>query len=150
MQHPRNPPNQKSQIPRYLTVQIRYKFKLRFWFNLNLYRGIWGSRFGGCRGSIIFSGNCHLISANQYCFNFSSVLFRGTNAPLFNRIYIHTYMKIYVYTYVDIYVCVYVYTGERGQSSSLTTHMPGRRSNGLFRHIQGSFDILQGSFDRAF
>jgi len=24
-----------------------YKFKLRFWFNLNLYRGIWGSGRGG-------------------------------------------------------------------------------------------------------
>ena len=109
MQHPHNSPNQKSHIPRYLTVQLRFKFKLRFWLNLNLYRGIWVSRFGGCRGSIMFSGNCLIISANGYRSTFSSVSFRGTNAPLFNHVYIYTYMKIYAYTCVDIYVCVYVH-----------------------------------------
>ena len=33
-----------------------------FWFNLNLYHGIWVSRFGGFRGCSIFSGNCHITS----------------------------------------------------------------------------------------
>jgi len=36
----------------------RYKFKMRFWFNLNLHWGIRAFRFGGFWGSI-FSGNCH-------------------------------------------------------------------------------------------
>ena len=34
----------------------RYKCKLRFWLNLNLYREIWVFRFGGFRGCGIFSG----------------------------------------------------------------------------------------------
>jgi len=38
----------------------RYKFKLRFLFNLNLYRGICVSGFGGFRGCSILSGNCHI------------------------------------------------------------------------------------------
>jgi len=37
----------------------RYKFKLRFGFNLKLYRGIWGSRNGGFRGCSIFCETCH-------------------------------------------------------------------------------------------
>jgi len=37
----------------------RYEFKLRFWFNLNLYRGIGVSGFDGFRGCSIFRGNCH-------------------------------------------------------------------------------------------
>jgi len=37
----------------------RYKFKLRCWFNLNLYRGIWVSGFGGLGGCSICSGICH-------------------------------------------------------------------------------------------
>ena len=37
----------------------RYKFKLRCWFNLNLFRGIWVSGFGGLGGCSICSGICH-------------------------------------------------------------------------------------------
>ena len=36
MLHLGNPPNRETQIPRYLVVQ----FKLRSWFNLNLYREV--------------------------------------------------------------------------------------------------------------
>jgi len=41
---------------------LRYKFKLRFWSDLNLYRGIWVSGLGGFRGCSIFSGKCHMTS----------------------------------------------------------------------------------------
>ena len=37
-----------------------YKIKLRFWFNLNLYREIWVSWLGGFRGCGIFSGICRI------------------------------------------------------------------------------------------
>ena len=40
----------------------RYKFKLRFWFDLNLYRGIWVSRFSELWECSIYSGNCHIHS----------------------------------------------------------------------------------------
>ena len=36
-----------------------YKFQTRFWFNLNLYRGICVSGFGVCGRGSIFSGYCH-------------------------------------------------------------------------------------------
>jgi len=42
---------------RFLSISW-YKFKPRFWFNLNLYQGIRVSGFGGFRGCSIFSGNC--------------------------------------------------------------------------------------------
>jgi len=42
---------------RFLVI-LRYKFKLRFWFDFNLHRGIWLSRFGGIRGCSIPSGIC--------------------------------------------------------------------------------------------
>ena len=44
----------------------RYKITLRYWFNLNLYRGIWASRFGGFRGCSIFSAKCHGQCASKY------------------------------------------------------------------------------------
>ena len=53
--HPRNPPNQKL---RFLGVSW-YKFKERFWIDLNLYRGVCFSRFDGLRGCGILSGICH-------------------------------------------------------------------------------------------
>jgi len=39
----------------------QYKFKLRFWFDLNLYRLIRVSGFGGFRGLDTFRGNCHIF-----------------------------------------------------------------------------------------
>ena len=63
----------------------RYKFKLRFWLNLNLYRGIWVSRFGGFCGCSIFSGICHswpphtcrwITSATLYRYQEISRLYR--------------------------------------------------------------------------
>jgi len=36
-----------------------YKFRLRFWFNLKSYRGIWVSQFGVCRGCSIFNEFFH-------------------------------------------------------------------------------------------
>jgi len=45
-----------------------YKSKVRFWFDLNLYWEMWGSGYGGCRGSTpyspksIFSGICHIMT----------------------------------------------------------------------------------------
>jgi len=38
---------------------LRYKIKVRFWFNLNLYQKK-VSGFGGFRGCSIFSGNCRI------------------------------------------------------------------------------------------
>ena len=49
----------KSRNSNFLTIS-RYRFKLRFWFNLNLYRGIWVSRFWGFWGCSIFSRRCHV------------------------------------------------------------------------------------------
>ena len=40
------PKNHQIEKLRFLGIS-RYKFKLRFWFNLSLYRGIWVSGFGG-------------------------------------------------------------------------------------------------------
>jgi len=40
--HPRNAPDRETHFPRYLTVQIQVEI-------LNLYRGIWVSRFSGFR-----------------------------------------------------------------------------------------------------
>ena len=49
MIHPKN-----HQIEKVWFLGIsRYKFKLRFWFNLNLYREIWVSGFGGFQGCSI-------------------------------------------------------------------------------------------------
>ena len=50
-----NPQSWETQNSRYLAVQ----FKMMFWFNLNVYWGLWVSRYGGFRGRCIFSGNCH-------------------------------------------------------------------------------------------
>jgi len=44
----------KSRNSNFLSIS-RYRFRLRFWFNLALYRGIWVSGFGGFRGCSIFS-----------------------------------------------------------------------------------------------
>jgi len=53
---PRNPPYWETQISRFLVKH----FKLRFWFKLNLYRGIWDSWCCGFQGCGILSGNCHM------------------------------------------------------------------------------------------
>ena len=45
--------------PRFLGI-TRYKFKLTFWFNLNLYREIRISGSAGLRGGSISSGICHM------------------------------------------------------------------------------------------
>ena len=55
VQHPRNPPNREFRIPRF----SRYKFKLRSWFNLNLYQGIWVSGFDGFGERSICTWICH-------------------------------------------------------------------------------------------
>ena len=46
-----------TQKPYFLGIS-RYKFKLIFWLNLNLYREIWVCRFGGFRGCSVVSGYC--------------------------------------------------------------------------------------------
>jgi len=43
---------------RFLSIS-RYRFKLRFWFHLNLCRGMRVSRFGGLVGCSNFCGKCH-------------------------------------------------------------------------------------------
>jgi len=40
----------------------RYKFRLNFWFNLNLYQVSWVSGFGGFWGGSIFSGIYHTLA----------------------------------------------------------------------------------------
>jgi len=50
-------------------VMSWYKLKLKFGSNLNLYRGIWVSRFGEFWECSMFSGICHLrnpLSATHY------------------------------------------------------------------------------------
>jgi len=42
-----------------------YKFKLKIWSYLNVYRGIWVARFGGFEKCSIFSGNCHAESGED-------------------------------------------------------------------------------------
>ena len=51
----------RIQKLRFLGIS-QYKFKLRFWFSLHLYRGIWVSGFGGYRVCSICSGNCHVVN----------------------------------------------------------------------------------------
>jgi len=41
-----------------------YKFKLRFWLNLNLYREIWGCGFGGFRGTA-FSVDSVIVTTRE-------------------------------------------------------------------------------------
>ena len=43
----------------------QYKFKLRFWLNLNSHREIWNSWFGGFQWCSIFSGNRHMNLAHD-------------------------------------------------------------------------------------
>jgi len=47
-----------SEISWYLAVQIQ----IEIWFNLNLYRGIQVSGFGGFLWCTFFSGNCHVYT----------------------------------------------------------------------------------------
>jgi len=53
----------KSRNLRFLGIS-RYTFKLRFGFDLNLYRGIWVSGFSGFRACSILSGICHMTLKN--------------------------------------------------------------------------------------
>jgi len=46
-------------------VISRYKSELWFRLNLNLYRGIWFSGFGGVRGCSIFGGKRHMLICNS-------------------------------------------------------------------------------------
>jgi len=69
-----NAPPPKSTISaifRFLGISW-YKFKPRFWCNLNLYREIYVSWFGGFRGCSTVSGTCHMvisISRDLYTFH---------------------------------------------------------------------------------
>ena len=56
MKRLRKLPNRKSQIPRYLTVQIQ----MEFWHDVNFYRSIWVFRYSGFRMCSISSGTCHV------------------------------------------------------------------------------------------
>ena len=62
---PQSPPDQKTQIHQAKKLKffdiLRYRFRLRFWFRFNLYRGIRVSGFGGFEGGSIFSGSCHTL-----------------------------------------------------------------------------------------
>jgi len=53
----------RSRNLRFLGIS-RYKFKLRFGFDLNLYPGIWVSGFGGFRACSILSGISHIPLKN--------------------------------------------------------------------------------------
>ena len=55
MKYFRYPPNRETWNPSI----AGYKFKLRFWFHLNWYRGMWDSGCGGLWGCSSFSGKCH-------------------------------------------------------------------------------------------
>jgi len=61
--HPQNPPSRETQISWYLS---RYKFRLKFWCNLNWYREIWFFRFGGFQGCSNFSGICHMVFLGSF------------------------------------------------------------------------------------
>jgi len=60
----------KIEKLRFLSVS-RYKFKMSFCFDLNLYRGIWVSRLGVFRGCSILNGSCqkscwHCVTFRKY------------------------------------------------------------------------------------
>ena len=83
--HPRNCYTSKIhqiQKLRFLGIS-RYKFKFRFWYNLNLYRGIWGSGFGRLLGCSICSG---------YCQTWTS-----------------TYISIFVYISIPVNTCAWIF-----------------------------------------
>ena len=57
---PRKVPKRQTQNLRQTQkVSRSWNSKGDFGFNLNLYRGVWVSEFGGFRGCSIFSGKCH-------------------------------------------------------------------------------------------
>jgi len=72
------------EILRFLGI-LRYKFKLRFWLNLKLYRGIWDSRFGGCsiRVKTVMKYWTLLIAAHQ---SQRSILFRCNQVYFLPRV----------------------------------------------------------------
>jgi len=62
------------------------KFKSRFWFNLNLYGGIWGPGFVWFRGCTIFSRVCHTLMSHVqiqnlcvFCITLMSMLCTNTD-----------------------------------------------------------------------
>ena len=74
---------------------LLYKFEMRLWFNLNLYREIWDSGIGGFWGCSYFCGISHILSYR---------LFGGCVSINGQRVYVILYM---------IYTCIsfrYVYT----------------------------------------
>jgi len=91
----------KSTKSRNSDFSVRYIFKLRFWFNLNLYRRIWVFRFDGFWGWSNFSGICHICI---YIYIYSYVYIY-----IYMCIYIYIY-TLYIYLYIYIYICVYTYT----------------------------------------
>jgi len=95
IQHPRNPPNRETKF----FGNSQCEFKLRFGFNLNLYRGIWVFGFGGFQGCSIFSANCHFFRLVIH---------------IFIRTYKHIYDSAYTYIHMCIYTCswwrIYIYS----------------------------------------
>jgi len=79
---------------RFLSI-ARYKFKLILWYNLNLYRGIWGSGFGGFRGCSICRGTCHIGTRewNLIVKHDGETLIRKWHEWFWNTILKHLYLQ---------------------------------------------------------
>ena len=82
------PKSTKSKL-KFLAV-LRHKFRLRFWCNLDVYRGIGVSGFGGFRGCSIFSGNSHSVQSQ------------------IASLYEYVTIKTDLYTHEQMYTSVYI------------------------------------------
>jgi len=85
----------QCQQLRFLSIS-RYEFKLRFWCQLNLYRGIKFLNLVDLGGNI-FSGNCHI----QTCVNEVTCPFTDVCIDLTLR-YKHFYVKVYSHSQLDM------------------------------------------------
>jgi len=115
---------------RFLGISL-YKFKLRCWINLNLYRGLWVSRFGGFCGFGIFSGICHThISIHTHTSQICIYIY---------NMYTYSYITD-TYMYICIYICIYTHTSRISSSSRVNKlcffSFPGRQSIRQRRHCR--------------
>jgi len=116
---------------------LRYKFKLRIWFNLNLYREIWVLWYGGCREVLHFQWNlsyvwvracAHTLRENDIChdhFLHGTHRIDSQTLCLSNRRFAIRRMSRDVAFSVDHwkYMCVYMTATENATHVHVCVHM---------------------------
>ena len=109
----KNPPIEQL---RFLDIS-RYKFKLRICLNLNLYRGIWVSRFGSFARCSIFNGICHVCYILCCCIVLVCVavccsVLQCVAAVLNEHDFMYVCVCIHTHTHIVRmrYTCIYTHT----------------------------------------